>query len=129
MLRIIYDEYLIKRCAPYINCYWYVLLGEKSKDPREHRVDCKLIIKIPCLGANYVLESLDIDINIDIRISRNDYIIVDEPDKLPTFTHYVRRVEKITKKHKNEIFKIFNENLNRFTEEEKDIILNELLKD
>ena len=127
MLRIIYDEYLIKRCAPYINCYRYVLLEKKSKDPREHRV--KLIIKIPCLGANYILENLDIDINIDIRISRNDYIIVDEPDKLPTFTHYVRRVEKVTGKHKNEIFKIFNENLNRFTEEEKDIVLNELLKD
>jgi hypothetical protein len=65
----------------------------------------------------------------NIRISRNDYIIVDEPDKLPTFTYYVRRVEKVTGKHKNEIFKIFNENLNRFTEEEKDIILSELLKD
>ena len=125
MLRIIYDEYLTNKHAPYANYYWYVLLGEKSKDSREYRVDCKLIIKIPCSGANYVLEDLD----IDIRISRNDYIIVDEPGKLPTFTRYVRRVEKITRKHKNEIFKIFNENLNRFTKEEKDIILNELLKD
>ena len=68
MLRIIYNEYLINRCAPHENYYWYVLLEEKSKDPREYRVDCKLIIKIPCLGANYVLENLD----IDIRISRND---------------------------------------------------------
>jgi hypothetical protein len=121
MLRIIYNEYLTDK--PYASCYWYVLLEE---DPREHkdRVDCKLIIKIPCSGANYVLKDLD-----NIRISRNDYIIVDEPDKLPTFTRYARRVEKVTRKHKNEIFKIFNENLNRFTEEEKDIILNELLKD
>lgn len=128
MLRIIYNEYLTNRYAPHISCYWYVLLEEKSKDLREYRdrVYCKLIIKIPCLGANYVLEDPD----IDIRISRNDYIIVDEPDKLPTpILRYVRRVEKITKKHKNEIFKIFNENLNRFTEEEKNIILNELLKD
>ena len=127
MIEAVFDEYLVIDYAHYRNCYWYIIRDKKCEcDQRPYRIDCKIMIRIDCRDLNYF--SWDGKERVSITHGE-DYLIVDYPDKKPTLTTKVRRVVNITKEMKKDLLKIIYGNISRFTEEEKELLLNELLKD
>jgi hypothetical protein len=84
------------------------------------------MIRIDCRGLNYF--SWDGKERISITHGE-DYLIIDHPEKEPTLTTKARKVVNITEKMKKDLLKIIYSNISRFTEEEKELLLDELLKD
>ena len=127
MIEAVFDEYLVRSYSPHSNCYWYIIRDKKCEyDQRPYRIDCKIMIRIDCRGLNYF--SWDGKERISITHG-DDYLIVDYPEKEPTLTTKARKVVNITEEMKKDLLKIIYSNISRFTEEEKELLLDELLKD
>jgi hypothetical protein len=84
------------------------------------------MIRVDCRNLKYF--SWDGKERISITHG-DDYLIVDYPEKEPTLTAKERRVVNITEEMKKDLLKIIYGNISRFTEEEKELLLDELLKD